>query len=290
MNSKYLEHHGIKGQRWGVENGPPYPLGSVTKAIAYKGGRLDDGSQVNFTKKDLKKARKTINKNPGLLSPEELLEYKQRLIMEEDINKITGVGKGKKAVEDVLTDIGTEATRKAGKQLLANAEIAVVRTALASVLGDETAQMIVDGLRPIDFEDRKEKKIQSAHDRKMDKRKQDELEEENKFKRSEAQLKREKDAEETEYNRKQTAKKEEWDADERNYQRRQDAWNRQKDSINYAQKAEDQRLKRDEFNLKANKAEQPDIIPLKNGNMLVKTENGGYFVIDENGDPIKKQK
>lgn len=24
----YLSHHGIKGQKWGVENGPPYPLGS----------------------------------------------------------------------------------------------------------------------------------------------------------------------------------------------------------------------------------------------------------------------
>ena len=23
----YLSHHGIKGQRWGVKNGPPYPLG-----------------------------------------------------------------------------------------------------------------------------------------------------------------------------------------------------------------------------------------------------------------------
>ena len=22
----YLEHHGIKGQKWGVKNGPPYPL------------------------------------------------------------------------------------------------------------------------------------------------------------------------------------------------------------------------------------------------------------------------
>ena len=24
--SNYLMHHGIKGQKWGVENGPPYPL------------------------------------------------------------------------------------------------------------------------------------------------------------------------------------------------------------------------------------------------------------------------
>lgn len=26
MNNNYLCHHGIKGQRWGVRNGPPYPI------------------------------------------------------------------------------------------------------------------------------------------------------------------------------------------------------------------------------------------------------------------------
>lgn len=26
--TSHLAHHGIKGQKWGVENGPPYPLGS----------------------------------------------------------------------------------------------------------------------------------------------------------------------------------------------------------------------------------------------------------------------
>lgn len=32
----YLAHHGIKGQRWGVRNGPPYPLGSIRKEKSYK--------------------------------------------------------------------------------------------------------------------------------------------------------------------------------------------------------------------------------------------------------------
>ena len=26
QDKDYLQHHGIKGQKWGVENGPPYPL------------------------------------------------------------------------------------------------------------------------------------------------------------------------------------------------------------------------------------------------------------------------
>lgn len=32
----YLEHHGIKGQRWGVVKGPPYPLDRQTYARAKK--------------------------------------------------------------------------------------------------------------------------------------------------------------------------------------------------------------------------------------------------------------
>lgn len=30
----YLEHHGIKGQKWGIKNGPPYPLKGVRIATA----------------------------------------------------------------------------------------------------------------------------------------------------------------------------------------------------------------------------------------------------------------
>lgn len=35
-SSSYLEHHGIKGQKWGVRNGPPYPLKSSDHSAAEK--------------------------------------------------------------------------------------------------------------------------------------------------------------------------------------------------------------------------------------------------------------
>lgn len=34
--SKYLSHHGIMGQSWGVRNGPPYPLSKSQQKKAYK--------------------------------------------------------------------------------------------------------------------------------------------------------------------------------------------------------------------------------------------------------------
>lgn len=36
MNDNYLEHHGIKGQKWGDRNGPPYPLKPSKHSAAEK--------------------------------------------------------------------------------------------------------------------------------------------------------------------------------------------------------------------------------------------------------------
>lgn len=48
---KGLQHHGIKGQKWGDQNGPPYPLGSGQKSSAEKKasgtGESSDGKKTN---------------------------------------------------------------------------------------------------------------------------------------------------------------------------------------------------------------------------------------------------
>ena len=41
-----LYHHGIKGQKWGIRNGPPYPLGSDIST----GSRLKDKMHENVNK------------------------------------------------------------------------------------------------------------------------------------------------------------------------------------------------------------------------------------------------
>ena len=42
----FLAHHGIKGQKWGVKNGPPYPLGyndhNTAEKRANPKGKLDN--------------------------------------------------------------------------------------------------------------------------------------------------------------------------------------------------------------------------------------------------------
>lgn len=64
-----LYHHGILGQKWGVENGPPYPLGSsisTGKRIIKKNGTIKSKKKTIQSNKDeihITKETSTTNKN-----------------------------------------------------------------------------------------------------------------------------------------------------------------------------------------------------------------------------------
>lgn len=61
-----LYHHGIKGQRWGVQNGPPYPLDKGRKQTKY--GFKGRGGKANAVKKALLKTAIIPGVNiPGLI-------------------------------------------------------------------------------------------------------------------------------------------------------------------------------------------------------------------------------
>ena len=51
QNTDELYHHGIKGQKWGVQNGPPYPLGSHTSAMIKKGKKVAAKAKKTYDKK-----------------------------------------------------------------------------------------------------------------------------------------------------------------------------------------------------------------------------------------------
>lgn len=51
MPKDYLEHHGIKGQKWGVKHGPPYPLSDeVSRSIRIN--RINKSRFVKYTSKN----------------------------------------------------------------------------------------------------------------------------------------------------------------------------------------------------------------------------------------------
>lgn len=65
MTTQILVHHGIKGQKWGVKNGPPYPLGEGDKSRAEKrasSGRHASKKETSPSKKFWTDERKATAK------------------------------------------------------------------------------------------------------------------------------------------------------------------------------------------------------------------------------------
>jgi len=58
LSAEYLAHHGVKGQKWGERNGPPYPLDSSIST----GSKLIKGDGSPQTKKKYKTSEKTAHK------------------------------------------------------------------------------------------------------------------------------------------------------------------------------------------------------------------------------------
>ena len=126
MEQDYLMHHGIRGQKWGVMNGPPYPLNDNVKAIAYRGGLLKDGTQLNINKRDVAQARRIVNKNIKYLTTNELNEYRNRLMLEGNLGDLTGSNwaeKQGKKILDSLEKVATNAAVKTGSTFLSNASM-----------------------------------------------------------------------------------------------------------------------------------------------------------------------
>ena len=59
--TRYLMHHGIEGQKWGVKNGPPYPLDDSTstgKKLIKKENKRSSSAEKYREKKKAKLAKK----------------------------------------------------------------------------------------------------------------------------------------------------------------------------------------------------------------------------------------
>ena len=170
-HSDFLEHHGIKGQKWGVENGPPYPLNDTIKAIAYRGGELTDGRKaVNFTAKDVKKARKIVNKNLKTMTSDEIKEYKARLALESEMGEILGTNYGsklQKKLKDNAVDAVADSLKTTGTKVLANAEMAAVGEIISNTLGADAASMITNGLSKYDLAKEAYNRNQKAQENKL---------------------------------------------------------------------------------------------------------------------------
>lgn len=87
----YLMHYGRLGQRWGVQNGPPYPLGY--RLPDNNGGTLKkekkQKSGSNSVKAETAQTASAPFAGSGGLSDEELQAKVKRLTLETQYNKLS---------------------------------------------------------------------------------------------------------------------------------------------------------------------------------------------------------
>ena len=90
-----LIHHGIEGQRWGIENGPPYPLDYEDHSAAEK--RLNPKSELDNYTDSIKRFAK---------------EHKKGLIIGGAIVTALVVSKGKKYINEKKEEKVLDAIRE----------------------------------------------------------------------------------------------------------------------------------------------------------------------------------
>lgn len=116
-DSEYLEHHGIDGQKWGVRNGPPYPLRNNPKTVVYQGEKyVNDvkshsaesfakgvvlGSQLMSVAADYYDAKAAAAKIPTSALDDEI--YVEEYRKDDDGNIVYREGKGGKMVPEKVT-------------------------------------------------------------------------------------------------------------------------------------------------------------------------------------------
>lgn len=99
----YLSHHGIKGQKWGEQNGPPYPLSTKMHNMVVKGRQ-----------KRAEKRRQKILHDPKKLT-KHAKEFSKEEI-DEAIAKIDSIDQAKRRIKPTKGEIRREEKRMAKEE------------------------------------------------------------------------------------------------------------------------------------------------------------------------------
>ena len=85
-----LAHHGIKGQKWGVRNGPPYPLDKSQKSDTIVEDAIKSGEVVKTINREKQLRHTKSNHAPGRSYLDGDLDYAQELV-----DRYSGKGEAK---------------------------------------------------------------------------------------------------------------------------------------------------------------------------------------------------
>lgn len=141
-DNNYLEHHGIKGMKWGVRRTKAqlgYKIGFRKKKKDSGDGKDDNSSRQNKKTVSKKVTSKKKSKSVKDMSDEELLAKIRRLEMEKRYRDLLpkDISKGKKFTSRVINNMVLPAAEDVGKQLIKSAMAKVANDKVTIKIGSE---------------------------------------------------------------------------------------------------------------------------------------------------------
>ena len=117
LNSASIEHHGVKGQKWGVRR--------RVQALVGRSGQVPRAAAAASESRE--KSWKKVYANRASMSTPQLREKVNRLTLENQLKQQVSIANPaqKSAARQVITNVGTEllknAAHQAGQQMLKQA-------------------------------------------------------------------------------------------------------------------------------------------------------------------------
>ena len=94
-----LEHHGIDGQKWGVRNGPPYPLSEGQHSAAEKRAMRKEGRDTYRLIKKYNKNSKNAYKLAGHKNPDKSVRKKTFGTIDDNLDSLLSIYKKNNSME-----------------------------------------------------------------------------------------------------------------------------------------------------------------------------------------------
>jgi tRNA G26 N,N-dimethylase Trm1 len=136
VKSGELYHHGIAGQKWGVQNGPPYPLSAadhkaVVKSAKKQLNKLDQQRAEQKYQYSKSKRAQTIAERTG-----DSIKVESEIKKQKELEK--SIKDGEKEVQSIIKDLeknGYEVTTKSIRRNVSNQDpaVAFVMTAATTI-------------------------------------------------------------------------------------------------------------------------------------------------------------